>query len=195
MCVSTAFGRIGQVARKVEGLVVRLGRGSSNLPGRIGKPRKRGGAAAARHHARPARAQRRGARRGLTRAALFTMHVRVRKAERGRWGSREHFAAIDRNTATAPERHGAGSMTKPWNWPPAPQRVSIRIDRLLLFTRKRARPYRPLLPAGREGGLPCCLLVWVLLSSGRALLGRGCRDQLGLGTWWQHVDRVEIGPG
>jgi hypothetical protein len=35
MCVSTALGRIGQVARKVEGLVVRLDRGSSNLPGRI----------------------------------------------------------------------------------------------------------------------------------------------------------------
>jgi hypothetical protein len=36
----------------------------------------------------------------LTRAALFTMPVRVRKAERGRWGSREHFAAIDRNTVS-----------------------------------------------------------------------------------------------
>jgi hypothetical protein len=35
MLVSTAFGRIGQVARKVEGLVLRLDRGSSNLPGRI----------------------------------------------------------------------------------------------------------------------------------------------------------------
>ena len=35
MCVSAAFGRIWQSARKVEGLVVRLDRGSSNLPGRI----------------------------------------------------------------------------------------------------------------------------------------------------------------
>jgi hypothetical protein len=35
MRVSTAIERIGQVARKVEGLVVRLDRGSSNLPGRI----------------------------------------------------------------------------------------------------------------------------------------------------------------
>ncbi len=35
MCVSTAVGRIGHPARKVEGLVVRLDRGSSNLPGRI----------------------------------------------------------------------------------------------------------------------------------------------------------------
>jgi hypothetical protein len=42
MCVSTAFGRIWHLASKVEGLVVRLDRGSSNLPGRIGKPRKRG---------------------------------------------------------------------------------------------------------------------------------------------------------
>ena len=42
MCVSTAFGRIGQALGKVEGLVVRLDRGSSNLPGRIGKPRKCG---------------------------------------------------------------------------------------------------------------------------------------------------------
>ena len=38
---SAAVGKDEQVARKVEGLVVRLDRGSSNLPGRIGKPRKR----------------------------------------------------------------------------------------------------------------------------------------------------------
>ena len=42
MCIQAAVGKDGQVARKVEGLVVRLDRGSSNLPGRIGKPRKRG---------------------------------------------------------------------------------------------------------------------------------------------------------
>ena len=38
---SAAIGQPGQGLRKVEGLVVRLDRGSSNLPGRIGKPRKR----------------------------------------------------------------------------------------------------------------------------------------------------------
>jgi hypothetical protein len=38
MCVSAAIGTIEQVARKVEGLVVRLDRGSSNLPGRIFLP-------------------------------------------------------------------------------------------------------------------------------------------------------------
>src|SRR5688572_17290377 len=42
MYVSTPSGPIWQSARKVEGLVVRLDRGSSNLPGRIGKPRKCG---------------------------------------------------------------------------------------------------------------------------------------------------------
>jgi hypothetical protein len=38
MCVSAAVGKDGQAARKVEGLVVRLDRGSSNLPGRIKGP-------------------------------------------------------------------------------------------------------------------------------------------------------------
>jgi len=42
MCSSAAVGRDGQFVPKVEGLVVRLDRGSSNLPGRIGKPRQRG---------------------------------------------------------------------------------------------------------------------------------------------------------
>ena len=42
MGVSAAVGQDGQVARKFEGLVVRLDRGSSNLPGRMKKPRERG---------------------------------------------------------------------------------------------------------------------------------------------------------
>jgi hypothetical protein len=41
MSVSTAFGRIWQSTRKVEGLVVRLDRGSSNLPGRTERPANR----------------------------------------------------------------------------------------------------------------------------------------------------------
>jgi len=39
---SVSVGRERQAVRKVEGLVTFTGRGSSNLPGRIGKPRKRG---------------------------------------------------------------------------------------------------------------------------------------------------------
>ena len=42
ICISAAVGKGGQGVRKVEGLVVRLDRGSSNLPGRIGRPRKHG---------------------------------------------------------------------------------------------------------------------------------------------------------
>ena len=34
---------------------------------------------------------------GLTRVAVFTMPVRVRKGERGRWGSSERLAPMDRN--------------------------------------------------------------------------------------------------
>jgi integrase len=37
---------------------------------------------------------------GLTRVAVFTMPVRVRKRERGRWGSRTRFSPIDRNTVS-----------------------------------------------------------------------------------------------
>jgi hypothetical protein len=42
MCVSTAIGRIWQVARKVEGLVVRLDRGSSNPWAHWKAPQTRG---------------------------------------------------------------------------------------------------------------------------------------------------------
>jgi integrase len=37
---------------------------------------------------------------GLTRVAVFTMPVRVRKGERGRWGSSERFTPMDRNTVS-----------------------------------------------------------------------------------------------
>jgi integrase len=37
---------------------------------------------------------------GLTRVAVFTMPVRVRKGERGRWRSSDRFAPMDRNTVS-----------------------------------------------------------------------------------------------